>query len=70
MHTIQEYSSRFDMQALFSILRHYNDLNMTGGMRARVQLQFYGRNMSYKTIFYLPKVLDRFFDKDDHVMYL
>ena len=46
------------------LANHYNGLNMTEGIRARVYLQFYGRKISFKTIFYLPKILSQFFDKD------
>ena len=49
---------------------HCNDLNMTEDMRARVHSQFYGRNISYETIFYLLEILGQFVDKENHVMYL
>ena len=43
-------------------------LNMTEGMRARVHSQFYGRKITYETIFYLPEILGQFLDKDNHVI--
>ena len=49
---------------------HYNDLKMTEYMRARVDSQFYGRNISYKTIFYVLEILGQFVDKENLVMYL
>ena len=52
----------------FGILHHYNDLNMTEGMGARVNLQFYRIKMSYETIFYEPEILSQSLDKDDHLM--
>ena len=58
------------MLTLSGIPHHYNDLNMTEGVRERVHSQFYGRKMSYKIIFYLPEILGQFLDNDDHVMYL
>ena len=58
------------MLTLPGTLHNYNDLNMTEGMRARVHSKFYGRKISYETIFNLPKILRQFLGKDDHVMYL
>ena len=52
------------MLTLFGILHHYDDLNMTEGMRVRVHLQFDGRKISYEAIFYLP-VKDDQDDRDD-----
>ena len=70
-HSLTEYgkesSSCFKMLTLFGTLHHYNDLNMTEGMRARANLKFFGRKISYETIFYLPEILDQFLNKDDHV---
>ena len=49
-------------------LHHYNDLNMTEGMKARTHSQFCGRKISYETIFCLLEIIDQFVDKDDHNM--
>ena len=53
------------MLTLSGTLHNYNDLNMTEGMRARVHSQFYGRKISYETIFYLSDILDQFLGKDE-----